>query len=472
MPRLDFVPSRHGWHFGNHFRTHVLPGVLSVHTSGLCGGMIMTALDYWRSNTPIPTHRAEDFRAAGSPEEQLPAEGSHLRTYIFDRQMNSLLTAAVFTRWIVFPWFGPKQFHDWAIDSELDVVRRQIDRGRPAMLGLWSMTPGHALGGHQVLAYGYELSPARLYVYDPNHPDREMLLVPVSPERGCEMRDAATGEVRGVYRGYFWTDVYNWNEPPYVPRYHDLELTSGLTLTPANEAAVGARVQSFVTVRNAGEYPAGFQNLYIWTRGPRGENLDPLMGGSEAIQRLEPDQEHSIVRTCASFGTQPGPHVVGISYRSRENDWININVGPRTTSAQRQLFLRAGGSERIVDRTVEVRESDADVDTGVDIAPGMDYSLTASGSIWSGVWFTGQNGPAGWQDRTESDPRFPLHGQATAHPFALIGRFDGGPYFYVGNGIARTPYAMSGTRRLWLRVNDDVPNNGSGSFRCRIQVWR
>lgn len=470
MPKLDFIPSRHGWHFANNFRNRILPGVLPIETYGLCGGMVMTALDYWRANKPIPTHRADDFRASGTAEEQLPAEGSRLRTYIYDRQMNSLLTSAVFTRWVVFPWFGPANFHDWAIHSEFDIVRGQIDRGRPAMLGLWSM-PGDASVGHQVLAYGYELSPPRLYVYDPNRPDQEVVLVPVSPERGCEMRDAS-GSAYHTYRGYFWTDVYNWSESPYVPHYHDLELSAGLTLSPANEAPVGSRVQSFVTVRNAGEYTARFNELFVFTRSQHGENLDPLLGGGEPITHLEPGEEHSIVRTCNSFGTDVGVHVVGVSYLSRESHWININVGPSWTSSQRQINLRRPEIQRIVDQTVEVREWDEDVDTGVDLEPGMEFSLTGSGSISSGVWFTGMNGPEGWADRTESNPEFPLHGVPTAHPFALIGKLGSGPYFYVGNGVARTAYADTTRRRLFLRVNDDKPHNGGGSFRCRIQVWR
>ncbi len=46
MPRLNFVPERDGWHFVNNFENRILPGVLfNVSTQGLCGGMVMTALD-------------------------------------------------------------------------------------------------------------------------------------------------------------------------------------------------------------------------------------------------------------------------------------------------------------------------------------------------------------------------------------------------------------------------------------------
>jgi hypothetical protein len=466
MPKLGFHPKAHGWHFTNTFVNHVLPGTpFHFETSGLCGGMVMSALDYWRSGTAIPTHTAGDFGADG-----VPADGSTLRTYIFDRQMNSLLTGMTVTRWVVMPWFGPESFHEWAVGSEFEVVKRQIDRERPAMLGLWAM-PDQGMG-HQVLCYGYESAPLRLWVYDPNYPDTEMMLVPVSPEVGCQICVAETDEPRSAYRGYFWTDVYNWNEPPYQPRYHDLEVASGLTLSPGGDnVPVGGRVNAAATVRNGGEYPARFKNLFVWTRGPDGSNLDHLLGGAEPdLTVLHPGEERLLSRQAGRFGEQPGAYVVGISYLSNQDDWLPVTAGPGATT-QQQVVLRAL-TQMVVDQTVEVRESDTDVDTHIDIAPGMEYALSASGSIWAGVWFTGVNGPAGWTDRIETNPRSPLTNSPHAHPFSLVGRFDGSTYFYVGDGVARHPYEDAISRRLFLRINDDTPGNGTGSFRCRVQAWR
>lgn len=467
MPKLNFRPARDGFHFSNRFENVILQGTpAKFSTSGLCGGMAMSALDYWRAGTPVPTHRGEDFGSA-----QVPADPSRLRSYIYDRQMHSLLTGMAMTRWVVMPWFGPDDFHSWATGSEFAVVRGQVDRGRPAVLGLWSMEPGNLTGGHQVLCYGYDYHPLRLWVYDPNFPDREMQLVPVSADKGCEMQDV-DGVCRKRYRGYFWTDVYNWNESPYQPRYHDLELASGLTLSPGGDnVPVGGQLDASVVVRNAGEYPARFQNLYVWTRGPGGANLDQLLGGPEqGLTVLHPGEQRLMNRRCNAFGAAPGTYVVGVSYLSREDNWHNITRGAPGTTGQRQVTLRAS-TRLLVDKTVEVREGDADVDSGVDVGPGQEYALSASGSIWAGVWFTGQNGPEGWTDKIESSPRFPLNNQPRAHPFALIARFHGHPYHYVGNGYGRRPYTSAEPRRLTLRINDDVPGNGSGSFRCRIQVW-
>ena len=85
----------------------------------------------------------------------------------------------------------------------------------------------------------------------------------------------------------------------------------------------------------------------------------------------------------------------------------------------------------------EPRETD--VDANVTLEPGDEYALEGTGSIWAGVWFTGLNGPEGWTDRIETNPSSPMHDVPQAHPFSLVGRFEGEPYFYVGTGFARRP---------------------------------
>jgi hypothetical protein len=129
------------------------------------------------------------------------------------------------------------------------------------------------------------------------------------------------------------------------------------------------------------------------------------------------------------------------------------------------------GKTLVVDRWISVRESDADVDTGIDLDPGDEYAFVeATGDIWAGVMFTGRNGPQGW-DNVTNDPKFPLHEGVYAHPFSLLGRFVGLPYFYIGSGRARERYPDTQVRRLQLRINDDVPGNGDGEFSCHVQVW-
>ena len=116
-------------------------------------------------------------------------------------------------------------------------------------------------------------------------------------------------------------------------------------------------------------------------------------------------------------------------------------------------------------RQVQVNEGDADVDTTIQVVQGDTLMFDAWGQIWAGVWFTGTNGPRGWNNR-DLDPKFPLPG---AHPFMLLGLLDTG-YFEIGDYRRLDQTPDQGT--LYLRINDDQPGNGSGAFQCVVQVYR
>ncbi len=123
------------------------------------------------------------------------------------------------------------------------------------------------------------------------------------------------------------------------------------------------------------------------------------------------------------------------------------------------------GWRLVQSRRVQVNESNWDVSTSIDVRQGDTLIFSAWGSIWAGVWFTGNNGPRGWNWR-DNDPKFPLPG---AHPFMLLGKLDTG-YFEVGSYARLDQTANQG--RLWLRINDDVPGNGNGAFQCDISHYR
>jgi hypothetical protein len=309
--KLNFHPASHGYHFFNDFENHPFKP-LPITTHGLCGGMVMSALDYWRSGLPIPSHTADDFNG-----QTVPAEGTKLTTYIFNRQVDSLLTKLSASRWIVFPWENiPEKFHQWCTHEEFEIVKKQIDMGRPAMLGLWSMdqTPF----GHQALCYGYDTNPITLFLYDPNLPDQEATLRPVSAKDGCEMRDA-NGQLydKKHYRGYFFQDVYNWNEPPRKPDYQDLVISSGLKLTPSGFLAAGSPLDGTVTVRNIGEFSTRFRNLHFWLRGPtfsKDDDLfEPFGASLPGAIILGKQQERTVGGHVPSFNHLPGNYTATVS---------------------------------------------------------------------------------------------------------------------------------------------------------------
>ena len=113
-----------------------------------------------------------------------------------------------------------------------------------------------------------------------------------------------------------------------------------------------------------------------------------------------------------------------------------------------------------------IHESNTRVDSGLDVGPDEWLALTGGGEIWAGVFFTGGNGPQGWNS-IEHNAAFPLPG---SRPFSLLGILDS-QNFYIGNSNA-TANKFTTPQRLFLRTNDNVPGNGNGAFNCLAQVWR
>jgi len=124
-----------------------------------------------------------------------------------------------------------------------------------------------------------------------------------------------------------------------------------------------------------------------------------------------------------------------------------------------------------VEATIFVGEGAEDVDTNIDVEPWDQVVISATGTIWAGVWVPGRSGPRGW-DNVDHDPKFPLNQGDNAHPYCLIGKFGSdGDYFYVGEACTKLLDSAS-SRRLFLRTNDDTPGNGNGGFTCEVKVTR
>jgi hypothetical protein len=125
----------------------------------------------------------------------------------------------------------------------------------------------------------------------------------------------------------------------------------------------------------------------------------------------------------------------------------------------------------LVDKYLTVTEARFDVDTGIDLLNGTYVDISVSGSIWAGVWFTGTNGPEGWAGHVAGSD-YPLPGVA---PFSLLGKTAQDGYFMIGGGLRRTYYNATvpneGTR-LYLRINDNIPNNGNGQFLAHVSLWK
>ena len=458
--RIGFVPGRDGFHFANEFTNYILP---FWQTYGRCGGMALAAIDYFLANIPIPTHTVSHLAPS-----RVPAEGTRLSQYIYDRLMPSIVNTNA-SRFILGPWVTDENCYWWSTHDEFARLRRSVDSGRLEVLGLWSKQAGNAVG-HQVVAYGYDFYPQRVYIYDNNHPDEEMTLRPVSPAVGIR-EFGADGRTVATWRGFFVHDVYD-QANPIRPTYIDLGLQTGVGIRTEGPARVGGRLECDVTVRNYGDYPAGLRDLSLYVRGPDGEELDAvLVGSATSLTAIQPGEQRALHGVAEKFAERPGVYTIGASYLSEQGFRRQLPPVAPGTSTEAAVRVAAATEVLLADRWVDVPERARDVYTWIDVEPGDEVELSALGEIWAGVWGAGRNGPNGWS-RVDHNPKFPLHEGAEAHPFSLIGKYGDAPYFFVGEHRARQAVGGAGRRRLYLRTNDDVPGNGNGVFRCRVQAWR
>jgi hypothetical protein len=140
---------------------------------GLCGGMCFAALDFYKAGLPIPR---------GRDANDQPASGTPLRTYLWKRQLDSLVSdGARVLAWLITLNYVPQVplFRGgtaWLLDrskEEWAKLKAFVDRGEPIPLGLVRDTE-NVYNNHQVLAIGYDETDeaqGTIYLYDPNCPD-------------------------------------------------------------------------------------------------------------------------------------------------------------------------------------------------------------------------------------------------------------------------------------------------------------
>jgi hypothetical protein len=260
MPKLDFIPERDGFHFRNSFVNHVLDGPIRIETVGRCGGMAAASIDYRRTSIPIPTHVPADL--PGGDPGGIPAEGTRLPTFIYDRLLSTIIRPEGF-KFVLGPWVTDADWYQWSMNDEFPKFRRRVDAGMLSVVGLWSRQGGVG-EGHQIVCYGYEADPSTLWVYDNNYPDLECRLVGLGPEQGVAVERPDGG--RSAYRGYFLHDIIDYGAAAPRPPYIDLGISHGVTLEPGAEVPAGQRLACTVTVGNYGDYPARLRGHPFPTR--------------------------------------------------------------------------------------------------------------------------------------------------------------------------------------------------------------
>jgi hypothetical protein len=197
----QFDPVVDGFHFVNDFTNIFGP----FETSGLCGGMSYTALDYFNARMTIPQ---QSYR----PEENTP-----LQSYIYGRQETSIENNSAWASWAINP-FGVDNTAIAAnsFAQQVPLVIASINQGKPIPLGLDGTNFGS--GSHQVLAVGYSVdsnpNDTQISLYDPNHPGQKVTLV---YNVAAQVFDIAEYPTEDQWIGFYADTTYVAQTPPTVP---------------------------------------------------------------------------------------------------------------------------------------------------------------------------------------------------------------------------------------------------------------
>lgn len=374
MPKLNFLPVKDGFHFNNNFTNKIIGDINAG--AGLCGGMSLAAYNYFISDLPVPTHSLEPVDNDFGGNMTVPPDGSRLRNYLVAMQWQTFPLCGPY---LVFPGFNtPSQHFTWCV-SEFNIIKKIIDKGNYALLGLrGSNRLGGTMGDHQVLVYGYDLNPSRLYIYDCNIPNNETVL-----ELDQNKMELLHNKTSNIFISFFNMMELNPAIPAGLntPTYIDLGIKSGLTIT--TNGIVGSPASFSVTIKNYGDFNAHVNSFLIWLRDPSGANINYMTGGMKAHPlQIAPTEEIVISGQCQHLGTVPGNYTAGVCYLSKQNQWIKLpakNVGtvsgmtfnlrPATVSMLNTVYTVKYISGNQVQVTFRI------TDTSGKIIPGQVFSL-------------------------------------------------------------------------------------------------
>ncbi len=110
------------------------------------------------------------------------------------------------------------------------------------------------------------------------------------------------------------------------------------------------------------------------------------------------------------------------------------------------------------------------IQTGLYVRPGDQFSIQASGQIWSGVFATGFNPPNGWYTWKTPTKGIGFPNEKVS-PFSLLYQIGGNANQYVGYGLPSQVYNGS-TGQLELLINTNNYSQGSGCFQVNVTVNR
>ena len=178
----NFLPSEDGLHFPNSFKPGPTvrlgpldPRLIGIGDAamGLCGGMVAYVRRRFGAGQPVPAQTA------------VPENGSDLFKQLVREQVRSLRFGLVPLRFYRLSAMDDAARNAQTRDRNWPAIRRTLDANKVATLGLVRASAKNPLQlkeNHQVLAYGYDIgedASIRVRVYDPNHPNKDNVWVPM-----------------------------------------------------------------------------------------------------------------------------------------------------------------------------------------------------------------------------------------------------------------------------------------------------
>lgn len=183
----DFLPSYDGFRFSNSWgdvpyslpplRGSLLDLKYGNADNGLCGGMVLGALDYFAAGQEIP-------RVANPPAGEQDPLFLHLVNRLFDTFSVDSVSLLLKLMNPLYPDSDENVFNTFGLadgraavmaHQEWPLIRADIDAGLPSpvcVVTVKSLNPGDLGKCHQVLAYAYSAAGPEItvHLYDPNRP--------------------------------------------------------------------------------------------------------------------------------------------------------------------------------------------------------------------------------------------------------------------------------------------------------------
>lgn len=169
--KLSFDPVKNGWHFP---AADIAEAMGVKRSNGLCGGMSLSAVNYFRYGMNIPALTVSDFTKTGKIAEA-PAKNPVL-DFILYSQFAVFESPAILKHKTEDIFLNNTESHHLdSVDNEFPKIKKALDEGCFVILGLRSLNQGYK-ACQQTLVYGYDDRNYTLYMYDSNNPNEEVMV--------------------------------------------------------------------------------------------------------------------------------------------------------------------------------------------------------------------------------------------------------------------------------------------------------